>query len=178
MARALQVDYDEEGDHGQEEDYDDENALQCVVESAPHFSEQVRRVKTSSSPFFFAFYQHHTLKVLVDTGATSTVVSYSFVRRVGLKLLPSKHTARQLDQSTIPVIGEVKFTISFGKLELVVEGIVNNSIDCDILAGIPFCKDNDVDVLCRGELISIGNEGGRPVLIKYGSEPESIQHDI
>ena len=33
-------------------------------------------------------------------------------------------------------------------------------------------------MLCRRELISIGNEGGRPVLIKYGSEPESIQHDI
>ena len=139
MARALQVDYDEEGDHGREEDHDDENALQCVVESAPHSSEQVRRVKTSSSPFFFAFYQHHTLKVLVDTGATSTVVSYSFVRRVGLKLLPSKHTARQLDQSTIPVIGEVKFTISFGKL------------DCDISAGILFYKDNDVDVLYAEE---------------------------
>ena len=48
----------------------------------------------------------------------------------------------------------MKFSISFGKLELVVDGIVNNSIDCDILAGIPFCKDNDVDVLCRRELIS------------------------
>ena len=46
------------------------------------------------------------------------------------------------------------------------------------MAGIPFCKDNDVDVLCRRELISIGNEGGNPVLIKYGAESDSIQHDI
>ena len=185
MAKALQVsvDYDDSC-HEDEDLHTNEDAMQCVVTPSASSSqtvvitEQVRRVKTSSSPYFFAFYQHHTLKVLVDTGATSTVVSYSFVRRVGIKLLPTKHTARQLDQSTIPVIGEVKFTISFGKLELLVEGIVNNSIDCDILAGIPFCKANDVDVLCRRELISIGNEGGNPILVKYGSEPDSVQHDI
>ena len=182
MARTLQVSVDHNDDEdnqvGDEDHCDDDSALQCVVASASHTTAQVRRVKTSSSPFFFAFYRHHTLKVLIDTGATSTVVSYSFVRRVGIKLLPTKHTARQLDQSALHVVGEVRFTISFGKLELIVEGIVNNSVDCDILAGIPFCKDNDVDVLCRRELISIGNEGGNPVLIKYGAESDSIQHDI
>ena len=35
-----------------------------------------------------------------------------------------------------------------------------------------------MEVLCRRELISIGNEGGNPVLIKYGAESDSIQHDI
>ena len=183
MARALQVSVDFVDDTEQiTEDNGTEEALQCVLASSSsshsETSEHVRRVKTSSSPFFFAFYLHHTCRVLVDTGATSTVVSYAFVRRAGIKLFPTNHSARQLDQTSIPVIGEVRFTISFGKLELKVEGIVNNSIDCDILAGIPFCKDNDVDVLCRRELISIGNEGGTPVLIKYGSEPDSIQHDI
>ena len=101
-------------------------------------STEVQRVKSSTSPYFFAFKEHHTVKIIVDTGATSTLVSLAFVKRVGLVIQPTNHYARQLDKSRIQVAGEVKFTISFGDITLSVDGLVNSSIDCDILAGCPF----------------------------------------
>ena len=139
----------------------------------------VRRVKSTVSPHFFAFYLHHTIKILVDTGATSTLVSLSFVKRANITVRPTLHSVRQLDKSSVPVSGEVKFYISYGKRRLLVDGLVNESLDCDILAGCPFCKDNYVDVSCAREEIIMGDpREGVPTIIKYGSEPKSIQHDI
>ena len=54
-----------------------------------------------------------------------------------------------------------------------VDGLVSNSLDCDILAGDPFCKYNDITVFLRKQEISIGG-----MFIAYGSKPTSIQHDV
>ena len=52
-------------------------------------------------------------------------------------------------------------------MDLSISGLVNNSLEYDILAGVPFCKANEVDVLLSKDLI-----------IPYCSKPESIQHSI
>ena len=75
--------------------------------------------------------------------------------------------------------GEVRFYISFGKRQLLVDGLVNESLDCDILAGCPFCEENYVDVSCsRQEIIIDDPRDGFHEVIKYGAKPKSIQHDI
>ena len=187
MAKAMQVcvSNEDEGCNECEEDdlrfVDDDspNALAPTRQPSVTFSTEVRRVRSSVSPYFFAFIEHHTVKVVVDTGATSTLVSAAFVRKVGIKIQPTRHSARQLDKTRIALAGEVKFTISFGGINLQVDGLVNESIDCDILAGCPFCEENAVDVFPRRGEISIGDGEKRPpVVIKYGSKPASIQHDI
>ena len=93
--------------------------------------------------------------------------------RVGLNIEPTKQGAKQLDKSPLHVSGEVHFSVSFGDLELGVEGLINAQLDYDILAGVPFCKKNKIDVLLSKELISINGQ-----LIPYGSRPESIQHSV
>ena len=143
--------------------------INCVESSVSG----VCRVKTAISPFFFAFYEHHTVRILVDSGATSTLVSLSFATRVGLTIKPTQHGAKQLDKSPLHVSGEVKFSVSFGDKRLIVDGLVNSDLDCDILAGTPFCLTNKVDALLSRELISIDGQ-----LIPYGSRPESVQHTI
>ena len=184
IAKALQVLVLDEESSVECVGYDDEDELRVVASGCPAIVESptsmdVRRVKSSVSPYFFAFIQHHTVKIVIDTGATSTLVSVAFARRVGLVIQPTKHSARQLDKSKITLAGEVKFTISFGNITLIVDGLVNSSIDCDILAGCPFCEDNAVDVFPRRKEISIGDgEKHQPVVIKYGAEPESICHDV
>ena len=191
MVQALQVSIDD-GDENRDEDneeYSDQFARCTLTEpttTAPSVVPEtlsIRRVESSCSPYFYAYYQHHTVKVLIDTGATSTLISSSFVSRMGIQLRPTRHSARQLDKSKVPLAGEVKFSISFGKLLLSVEGLVNDSVECDILAGVPFCKANAVDISCYREEISIG--AGQfstppltPVVIRYGAAPQSIQHDI
>ena len=53
-------------------------------------------------------------KIVIDTGATSSLISIAFAKRVGLIVSPTQHAARQLDKSSIRVSGETKFKISFG----------------------------------------------------------------
>ena len=155
------------------------NTTHNTPSASTQVSTEVRRVRSSVSPYFFAFIEHHTVKIIVDTGATSTLVSASFVKKVGITILPTRHSARQLDKSKVPLTGEVKFIVSFGDITLFVDGLVNDSIDCDILAGSPFCEENAVDLFPRKREISIGDGENRPpVIIKYGSQPDSIQHDI
>ena len=140
-----------------------------LVQASP----PVRRVQTAISPFFYAFYQHHIVKILVDTGATSSLINTSFARRVGLNIEPTTQGAKQLDKSLLHVSGEVHFSVTYGEFDLHVEGLINGSLDYDILAGIPFCEKNMIDVLCSRQLISING-----TLIPYGSRPESIQHSV
>ena len=118
-------------------------------------STSVLRVSVAVSPFFYAFFEHHTVKILVDSGATSSLISRSFALRVGLNIHPTDHGAKQLDKSFLKLCGEVKFEISFGDITLKVDGLINESLEYDILAGVPFCKENKVDVLMSRELISI-----------------------
>ena len=131
------------------------------------------KVQCNVSPFFYAFYNHHVVKIVIDTGATSSLVSSTFVKRAKLILKPTIQAARQLDKSAVNVSGEFKFNLSFGDFQLPIEGLVNNSHDCDILAGVPFCKANNIDIYLQQEAISINGKR-----IPYGNKPEFIQHEI
>ena len=134
----------------------------------------IQRVSCSSSPYFYAFFGHHTCKVLVDSGATSTLISYRFAVAAGLVIKPTRNSARQLDKSTVPVLGEVQFTIHYGTLDMEVDGLVNDSLtDCDILAGVPFGECNEVVLHLPTRTIVVMGQS-----IPYGSKPPSIQHDI
>ena len=148
----MQVSFDdgEEIQIESNEECEEEFARCTLADTPPVEQTSVRRVESSCSPYFYAYYRHHSVKILIDTGATSTLISSSFVSRMGLQLRPTKHSARQLDKSKVPLVGEVKFSVSFGKLKLSVEGLVNDSVDCDILAGVPFCRANAVDIPCLG----------------------------
>ena len=114
-----------------------------------------------SSPFFYAFYKHHIVKILIDSGATSSLISNKFAQRVGLHVQATDHGAKQLDKSPLPVSGEVSFSIAFGDMILSVDGLVNSQLDYDILGGVPFLKANKIDLLFSNDqdLISIRGTG-------------------
>ena len=131
----------------------------------------VRKVQSNISPYFYAFYNQHSVHVVVDTGATSSLISKSFLRRIGISEKPTYHTARAADKSPIVISGEVKLSLSFGSLSLPITALVIDSLDCDILAGVPFCKENNISVHLQKESISIQN-----IFVKYGGKPEN--HDI
>ena len=142
-----------------EVDDGDDFPPECDVKTFSNDEDQetvtAQRVQCNSSPFFYAFYKHFNCKIVIDTGATSSLVSENFVKRTGIKQYPTSHAARQVDKSPLKLLGEVKFVLSFKDFDLPIEALVTNSLDCDILAGVPFCKSNNIDVHMGSEDISI-----------------------
>ena len=114
-----------------------------------------RRVATHASPFICTFYKHYSCKIVIDTGATSSMVSLHFVQRVGLTILSTGQGARQMDKSPVNVRGEVQFYVSFCNLRLKIEALVTDTLDCDVLAGVPFGKANRVMVDLENEKLFI-----------------------
>ena len=55
-------------------------------------------------------------------------------------------------------------TLQFAGINLPVTALVLDKLDCDILAGIPFCKSNDIQIHMKSESISIGD-----IKIPYGA---------
>ena len=144
----------------------------------------VRRVACSESPYIYAFYHHITCKIVIDTGATSSMISTAFVRRANLTTYPAKQGAQQLDKSPVPVKGECKFWVTFGHLELYIEALVTEKLDCDVLAGVPFGMKNDVmvhlsakKIFIMGEQFSYGSKFSAPVSSIRSTESVILRND-
>ena len=68
----------------------------------------IKKVEWDVSPFFYAFYQHHPCHIVVDTGgATSSIISCSFIHSAGITPQNTFHSARSADKSQLDVKGEV-----------------------------------------------------------------------
>ena len=115
----------------------------------------IKKVQCGVSPFFYAFYKHCPCHIIVDSGATSSLVSRSFLNQAGIKIQPTHQSAHGIDKSPLGVRGEVKLNLNFGELTLPITALVVDSLDCDILSGIPFCRENDIEIHLKSEEISV-----------------------
>ena len=127
------------------------------------------RVDCDGSPFFYAFYNHLPVHVTVDCGATSSLISKSFAMRAGIKILPSRHSARGITKTSLVVHGEAHFDLSFEDQILPLTALVVDIHDCDILVGVPFCAQHDVvpfmkkeQVMINGSVYHYGKSAKRP----------------
>ena len=101
------------------------------------------RVSISPSPSINVFYAHHPLKVICDSGATSSLIRYSVVVRCNIPMRPTVHTASQADgTSKMKPKGEISVTVTKGSLHFKLEAVVVEELDCEILGGMPFLKSN------------------------------------
>ena len=170
MVKALQVcveDTDESVEVNrtiyQESSPEEAAASPSVVGNATTDS-SVKKVACDTSPFFYAFYAHHPCHVVIDSGATSSIVSRAFLQAVGITPKTTLHSARSADKSQLDVRGEVHMTLQLAGINLPVTALVLDKLDCDILAGIPFCKSNDIQIHMKSESISISD-----IKIPYGA---------
>lgn len=142
----------------------DQRLTQCSSCSPAIAAATVKRVECDISPFFYAFLNHHPVYIVVDTGATSSVVSRAFLLRVGITPRSTQHSAHGADKSKLNVAGEIHIVLTFGKMKLPLTALVMDKLDCDILGGIPFCKTNDVHVHLKSKQLTIGD-----ITIPYGA---------
>ena len=174
-AKALQVSLDEDENPVEDISLVTEGVELVDSEKTPepeilngNIAAILRKVASAVSPYFYAFFQHFPCKVIVDTGATSSVISVSFLRKIGLAPTNTLHTARGADKKSLDVRGEVQLTLTFGTLQLPISAIVLDTNDCDILAGAPFGEEHDVHVHLKSQSITI-----QGLTIPYGAQGKS-----
>ena len=148
ISKALQVNVE---DQSEDSDEDEEERCAASVSRTQSVNKdfsgvRIGKVQMDTSPFFFAFYKSHPVHVVVDTGDTSSLISLAFLKRAGINFKATSHSARAVDKTPLHISGEIKVTLQFGDIDLPITALVVEKLDCDILAGVPFCKENYITV--------------------------------
>ena len=106
---------------------------------------KIRRINIYESPILTATYKSKTVHLVLDTGATASLISLSKATELKLTILPTTHKAVQVDGiSDLKLLGEIHTEFTRGNLTLQFSGLVVNKLGTDILAGTNFHKENDV----------------------------------
>ena len=140
--------------------------LSSMLNSPPVMSKRsnVRGVST----YIYAFYGHRPVHIVLDTSATSSLISSSFAKAAGIPIAPILHSARAADKSSLTINGEIWITLDFSDTSSAITTLPVDSLDCDV-----FYKENDIQVHLKNEQITI-----KSTKISYEWKPPSLCHDI
>ena len=106
---------------------------------------KIRKINIYESPILTVNCNLKPAHIVLDTGATASLISFAKARELKLKILPTSHCAVQVDGvSDLKVLGEVHTEFSRGNLILQFSGLVVNELGTDILGGTNFHKENDI----------------------------------
>jgi hypothetical protein len=143
-------------DDSEEEDYVNVDVTSSSETREP--SPATRRVQVRQSPYIDVFYDHHSARITIDSGATGNMISLSTVKRFGASIRKSSQSARQADGSSpLHIIGETSISFTRDKQQLCFEGLIVENLDVDILAGTPFMECNDVSIRPAKRQVIFGN---------------------
>jgi hypothetical protein len=119
-----------------------------------------RRVTTRKSPHLQCFYDHYPVRMCLDTGSESNLVSERFALHAGMPIsTQSVHQgAVQADaNSRLDVIGEVKnIRVRRGSRVFTLDALVTKQDVGDVIAGEPFLEQNDIALRSAKKQIIIG----------------------
>lgn len=86
-----------------------------------------------------------TVHIVLDTGATASLISLAKANELKLKILPTIHRAVQVNGvSDLKVLGEIHTEFQRGNLGLQFSALVVNVLGADLLGGTNFHKENDI----------------------------------
>ena len=69
---------------------------------------KIRRINIYESPIFSVTFRNKTIHIVLDTGATASLISLAKVKELKLKILPTVHRAVQVGGvADLKVLGEV-----------------------------------------------------------------------
>lgn len=169
MARSrLITDGDDIDDPSYEDDFEESpEKLPSALLDTPA-SVSAHRVQIVQSPYLNAFFNDRTVRLTLDTGATTNMILASFARSVGFQIKPASQDAFQADGvSPLEVVGEVHCTLQREGHSFQLDGLVIKCLDVDILAGNPFLKRNDIAIRPAKSQIVIGGSE----IVSYGPQP-------
>ena len=128
--------------------------------------EECALLDTPQSPYLSCFYNQYPVRVTLDTGATTNLVSQSFVTSIDLPIKPASQFARQADgHKPIDVVGEISCTLHRGDSNFCLDALVVRKLDVDVLAGNPFLTVNDIATHPAKRQVIVGGKD----IVSYGA---------
>lgn len=119
----------------------------------------IRRVSSEPSPVLITMYQDESVRVTLDSGATTNLVHVTTAKRLNMPILPASQMARQADGKTLmSTVGEIHVTLTRGELNFTLDALVVKELDVEILGSMPFMKVNDIAVRPAKYMIVIGGK--------------------
>ena len=108
----------------------------------------ISRISVHESPILTVTHSRHTVHIVLDSGATASLICAPEAERLKLKVWPTLHKAVQVDGVTgLKVLGEVHTEFRRGDLTLTFSALVVNKLGTLVLGGTNFLIDNDI--YCR-----------------------------
>ena len=135
---------------------------ECALLDTP----SARRVAIVQSPYLSCFYNQYPVRVTLDTGATTNLVSQSFATSIDLPIKPASQFARQTDGHTpLDVVGEISCTLHCGDSNFSLDALAVRKLDVDVLAGNPFLTVNDIATCPAKWQVIVGGKD----IVSYGA---------
>ena len=130
----------------------------CLAQVTPGSVVRIKRVNITESPILALSHHSRTVYLVLDTGATASIITLKMAKLLNLQIYRTGHSAVQVDgESQLPVLGEVHTTFSCGSQILHFSGLVVSQLGVDILAGTNFHVENDVFSRMAKGTIHIGD---------------------
>ena len=121
--KSLSLEVDEESFHPE---YFENSVEEDISQVTMETDVKVDRVNIRPSPRFNVKIRNTCVTMLLDTGATGSMISLDFCKMIGLQVYPSVHSAIQADgNSSLDVVGEVHTSILMdNRLKLTLNAVV------------------------------------------------------
>ena len=133
-------------------------AKTCLAQVSPGTVVRIKRVNITESPILALSSLSRTVYLVLDTGATASIITLKMAQLLNLQIYRTGHSAVQVDgESRLPVLGEVHTTFTRGSKILHFSGLVVSQLGVDILAGTNFHVENDVYSRMAKGTIHIGD---------------------
>ena len=130
----------------------------CLTQISRDTVMKINRVNIHESPILACCANSRTIYVLLDTGATASIITQKMADILNLKVHKTGHRAVQVDgESQLPVLGEVHTTFTRGTTTLHFSGLVVSRLGVDLLGGTNFHVENDVYSRMAKGTIHIGD---------------------
>ena len=159
-----------------QECHDDEQSdTELVNDEEPESAPFTRRVNVKKSPELRAFYNHHPVRITLDSGAETNMIKASTARYLGVPVSANSQSALQADGVTpLTVVGETHVSLVRDGVTLHLEALVVEELDVDILGGTPFLCANGVCISFPDNKIVLHDK----VEITYGSNAKKKSYVV
>ena len=83
-------------------------------------------------------YRHHSVPIVLDTGAEPNVISDTIAKRLSINILDTSSQAVQVDKSPLPSIGHILIDLFNGENSWLFDALVCTNIGDIVIVGNPF----------------------------------------